>query len=241
VQNEFRGGRVGKREMERRLQAEPMPLGEPSLAGHVAQTGELINVSDAYAIVGQRTVAFNKTIDETTDYATRSVFVVPLQDINGNIVGVLELLNALGEDGSVVPFDPGYEKLVRALASQAALAIRNARLEDLSFKDPLTDLFNRRYFALRLDELCRAHPGRPRAAPIPAGPGHGEPRRSGLPRRRGQRRGPHGPGRAGAHRGEIARPESRRTALSLSVDHGPLLRRALPRSRARARGAPARR
>src|SRR5207237_1325277 len=61
----------------------------------------------------------------------------------------------LGEDGSVVPFDPGYEKLVRALASQAALAIRNARLEDLSFKDPLTDLFNRRYFALRLDEEAK--------------------------------------------------------------------------------------
>src|SRR6266566_4695910 len=104
VQNDFLEARLGKREMERRLQAEPMPLGEPSLAGHVAQTGELINVSDAYAIVGQRTVAFNKTVDETTDYATRSVFVVPLQDINGNIVGVLELLNALGEDGSVVPF-----------------------------------------------------------------------------------------------------------------------------------------
>ena len=155
VQNDFLEARLGKREMERRLQAEPMPLGEPSLAGHVAQTGELINVSDAYAIVGQRTVAFNKTVDETTDYATRSVFVVPLQDINGNIVGVLELLNALGEDGSVVPFDPGYEKLVRALASQAALATRNARLEDLSFKDPLTDLFNRRYFALRLDEEAK--------------------------------------------------------------------------------------
>src|SRR5439155_11509225 len=133
-------------------QAEPMPLAEPSLAGHVAQTGELINVSDAYAIVGQRTVAFNKAVDETTAYATRSVFVVPLQDINGNIVGVLELLNALGDDGSIVAFDPGCEKLIRALASQAALAIRSARLEDLTFKDPLTDPFNRRYFPPRPDE-----------------------------------------------------------------------------------------
>ena len=155
VQNDFLEARLGKREMERRFQAEPMPLAEPSLAGHVAQTGEIVNVSDAYAIVGQRTVAFNKAVDETTAYATRSVFVVPLQDINGNIVGVLELLNALGDDGSVVAFDPGCEKLVRALASQAALAIRSARLEDLSFKDTLTDLFNRRYFTLRLDEEAK--------------------------------------------------------------------------------------
>jgi diguanylate cyclase (GGDEF)-like protein len=155
VQNDFLEARLGRREMQRRLQAEPMPLGEPSLAGHVAQTGEIINVSDAYAIVGQRTVAFNKAVDKTTDYATRSVFVVPLQDPSGNIVGVLELLNALGENGTIVPFDAESEKLIRALASQAAIAIRNARLEDLSFKDALTDLFNRRYFELRLDEEAK--------------------------------------------------------------------------------------
>src|SRR5438876_927537 len=134
---------------------EPMPLSEPSLAGHVAQTGEILNVRDPYTIGGQRRVAFNKTVEETNDYATRSVFAVPLQDRNGSIVGVLELLNALGEDGATVPFDPEYEKLIRALASQAAIAIRNARLEDLSVKDALTDLFNRRYFALRLDEEAK--------------------------------------------------------------------------------------
>ncbi len=155
VQNDFLEARLGKREMQRRLQAEPMPLSEPSLAGHVAQTGEIINVRDAYAIGGQRRVAFNTTVEEANDYATRSVFAVPLQDRNGSIVGVLELLNALGEDGATVPFDPEYEKLIRALASQAAIAIRNARLEDLSVKDALTDLFNRRYFALRLDEEAK--------------------------------------------------------------------------------------
>lgn len=152
VQNDFLEARLGKREMQRRLQAAPLPLSAPSLAGHVAQTGEIINVSDAYAIGVQQTVAFNKTVDDTNDYGTRSVFVVPLADPKGNIVGVIELLNALDADGAIVPFDPEYEKLIRALASQAAIAIRNARLEDLSFKDPVTDLYNRRYFALRLDE-----------------------------------------------------------------------------------------
>lgn len=152
VQNDFLEGRLGKREMQRRLEATPMPLSAPSLAGHVAQTGEIINVSDAYAIGVQQTAAFNRTVDETNDYGTRSVFVVPLKDPKGNIVGVLELLNSLDESGAIVPFDPEYEKLIRALASQAAIAIRNARLEDLSFKDGLTELYNRRYFALRLDE-----------------------------------------------------------------------------------------
>ncbi len=155
VQNDFLKDRLGEREMQRRLQAEPLPLTEPSLAGHVARTGEIINVSDAYAIGVQQTVAFNQKVDTSNDYGIRSVFVVPLQDPTGNIVGVLELLNALGEDDAIIPFDPEYEKLVRALASQAALAIRNARLEDLSFKDGLTDLYNRRYFALRLEEEAK--------------------------------------------------------------------------------------
>ncbi|HKB25196.1 MAG TPA: sensor domain-containing diguanylate cyclase [Methylomirabilota bacterium] len=155
VQNDFLEARLGKSEMQRRLQAAPMALSEPSLAGHVAQTGELINVSDAYAIGVQQTVAFNRSVDASNAYGTRSVFVVPIQDAKGNVVGVLELLNALDEGGAIVPFDHGDEKLVRALASQAAIAIRNARLEDLSFKDGLTELYNGRYFALRLDEEAK--------------------------------------------------------------------------------------
>ena len=155
VQNDFLEGKFGKREVQRRLQAEPLPLSEPSLAGHVALTGEIINVTDAYAIGVQATATLNRRVDETLDYGTRSVFVVPLQDLGGNIIGVLELINSLDENNVIVPFDPDYEKLVRALASQAAVAIRNARLEDLSFKDGLTDLYNRRYFALRIDEEAK--------------------------------------------------------------------------------------
>src|SRR5205807_1130257 len=70
---------------------------------------------------------------------------------------VLELLNALDESGAIVPFDPEDEKVVRALASQAAVAVRNARLEDMSFKDVSTELYNRRYFALRIDEEVKRH------------------------------------------------------------------------------------
>jgi diguanylate cyclase (GGDEF)-like protein len=155
VQNDVLEARVGKREMERRLRAAPLALSEPSAAGHVAQTGEIVNVSDGYAFGVQQTVAFNTSPDETGDSERRSVFVVPLQDPKGHIVGVLELLNARDEGGAIVPFDPEDEKLIRALASLGALAIRNAQLEDLSFKDGLTDLYNERYFALRLDEEVR--------------------------------------------------------------------------------------
>jgi diguanylate cyclase (GGDEF)-like protein len=157
VQNDLLERKLGKSAMQQRLQAEPLRLSEPSLAGHVAQTGALINVADAYAIGVHETRVFNQRFDAASDYSTRSVLVVPLQDLTGSIVGVLELLNAIDDSGAIVPFEPDHEKLIRALASQAAVAIRNARLEDLSFRDSLTELYNRRYFALRIDEEVKRH------------------------------------------------------------------------------------
>src|SRR2546425_6129984 len=77
VQNESLEARLGKRELERRLQAEPMPLSEPSLAGHVAQTGEIINVRDAYAIGGRRRGGVNKTLAEGNDYTPPPLFARP--------------------------------------------------------------------------------------------------------------------------------------------------------------------
>jgi diguanylate cyclase (GGDEF)-like protein len=95
-------------------------------------------------------------VDERLSYRTQSILVVPLQDPAHNILGVLELINAL-DRGRVVPFDSQYESLVRSLASQAAVALRNARLEDLSFKDALTDVYNRRYFTIRMEEEFKRH------------------------------------------------------------------------------------
>jgi len=157
VQNDFLQRKLGTLELQQRLQAEPLRLTEPSLVGHVAQTGQLVNIADAYALGAHETRALNPRFDAASDYSTRSVLAVPLQDLTGSIVGVLELLNALDESGAIVPFEPDDEKLIRALASQAAVAIRNARLENLSFKDASTELYNRRYFDLRIDEEVKRH------------------------------------------------------------------------------------
>ena len=157
VQNDFLQRKLGTAAMLQRLQSEPLRLTEPSLAGHVAQTGEIVNVADAYAIGVHETRALNRRFDAASEYATRSVLAIPMQDLTGSNVGVLELLNALDESGAIVPFDPDDETVVRALASQAAVAIRNARLENLSFKDVSTELYNRRYFALRIDEEVKRH------------------------------------------------------------------------------------
>jgi diguanylate cyclase (GGDEF)-like protein len=156
VQNDKMAKELGEEEMRRRLQAEPLSLRELSLAGHVALTGDILNLHDTYMIPPDRPYVFDSRVDARLNYRTQSILVVPLQDPAHNILGVLELINAL-DRGRVVPFDSQYESLVRSLASQAAVAIRNARLEDLSFKDALTDVYNRRYFSVRMEEEFKRH------------------------------------------------------------------------------------
>jgi diguanylate cyclase (GGDEF)-like protein len=119
--------------------------------------GELVNLPHAYHMVPGQPYVFNGRRDTLRQDQTGSVLVVPLQEPKGDVIGVLQLINARDEAGQIVPFAAELEGLVQALASQAAVAIRNARLEELSFKDPLTGAYNRRYFALRIEEEAKRH------------------------------------------------------------------------------------
>ncbi len=95
-----------------------LDVGE-GVAGWVAQTREIVNIPDAYA--DQR---FQPSVDLKSGYRTRSVLSVPMLGALGGLVGVLQVLNK--QDGGV--FTTPDEDLMSALASQAAIAIENARL-----------------------------------------------------------------------------------------------------------------
>jgi diguanylate cyclase (GGDEF)-like protein len=136
---------------------EPLDLAQPSLAAYVALNGQLINLPHAYHVTPDQPPASTARPETLFQDEAGSVLVVPLQEPKGEVIGVLQLVNARTEGGAVVPFATELEGLVQALASQAAVAIRNARLEELSFKDPLTGVYNRRYFALRLEEEAKRH------------------------------------------------------------------------------------
>jgi diguanylate cyclase (GGDEF)-like protein len=157
AQNDHLLERLGEHEMRRHFAAEPLTLAQPSLASYVALTGRLVNLPKGDAPMSGQTYAFNRELDALFKYQTGSVLVVPLQEPKGDVIGVLQLVNARSAAGEVVPFEAELEDLMQALASQAAVAIRNARLEELSFKDPLTGVYNRRYFSLRIKEEAKRH------------------------------------------------------------------------------------
>ncbi len=95
-----------------------VPIGT-GIAGRVAQTGELINLADAYA-----DDRFNRTIDRSTGYRTRTILCVPMRDATGEVTGVIQALNKKG----ALAFTGEDEELLLAMGGQAAVAIENALL-----------------------------------------------------------------------------------------------------------------
>jgi HD-GYP domain-containing protein (c-di-GMP phosphodiesterase class II) len=106
----------------------PVSLDKSSIAGYVATTGEILNIPDVYEIPAEAEFHFNPAFDERNDYRTRSMLALPMWNRENEIIGVLQLINALDEKGNVTLFDGDHVELVASLASQAAVAIQNARL-----------------------------------------------------------------------------------------------------------------
>ncbi|WP_321491444.1 GAF domain-containing protein [uncultured Desulfobacter sp.] len=105
-----------------------IPLSTQSIAGYCAITGEILNIKDVHNIPEKVPYAFNPDFDLKNNYTTRSTLAVPMADPSDKILGVLQLINAVDEIGQVADFSKSAEPLVMSLASQAAVAIRNAKL-----------------------------------------------------------------------------------------------------------------
>ncbi len=84
------------------------------IAGHVAETGTVVRVKDAY-----KDKRFDPAWDKKSGYRTQSILAVPLFNHRGKTIGVLQVLNKRGAR-SFTPYDT---ELLRALASQAAVSL----------------------------------------------------------------------------------------------------------------------
>ena len=90
------------------------------IAGHVFNTGETVNISDAYA--DER---FNREMDQRTGYRTRNILSMPVINRAGHVIGVTQVLNK--KDGAFTAHD---ESRLRAFSAQASVAMQNAQLFD---------------------------------------------------------------------------------------------------------------
>jgi HD-GYP domain-containing protein (c-di-GMP phosphodiesterase class II) len=116
---------------------DPIPIctadGKPNrhmVAAYAVITGETVNIEDAYEAEGFD-FSGTRAYDQQTGYRSQSFLTVPLKNHLDEIIGALQLLNALDpETGDIIPFSPRIQKLVEGLASQAAVAITKKNLID---------------------------------------------------------------------------------------------------------------
>jgi GAF domain-containing protein len=121
---------------DRTLSEFAVPLNNQSLVGYVAMTGECLNLADAQAIPATAPYRHHHSFDEDINYQTKSVVVVPIQTNQGQIIGVVQLINRkinphdriVGDaQGLVQSYSDWEVGVVKSLAGKAALLIERNR------------------------------------------------------------------------------------------------------------------
>ncbi|XP_072178448.1 cAMP and cAMP-inhibited cGMP 3',5'-cyclic phosphodiesterase 10A-like [Diadema setosum] len=95
---------------------------DKGIAGHVAKTGEVVNITDAY-----KDPRFNREVDLQTGYATRCILCMPIIS-HGEVIGVVQLINKIGADGQIMSFDHTDESNFRMFSTYCALALHYSKI-----------------------------------------------------------------------------------------------------------------
>ena len=88
------------------------------IAGHVASTGEIINIRNAY--VDPR---FNQDVDKKSGYKTNTILAMPLKNQKKEVIGVLQLINKVGGH-----FNEEDEEILQAFLNIAGPIMENSQL-----------------------------------------------------------------------------------------------------------------
>ena len=115
---------VAKGEQGEKIDLPPVPMKEGNVCAYTAIHRELVNIPDVYDS-DRFDFSGPKKYDSITGYHTQSMLVIPMEDSRGDLVGVLQLLNAMDDEGNVIPFTEDQEYVIRALGSQAAVSVTN--------------------------------------------------------------------------------------------------------------------
>jgi len=105
-----------------------MPIDNHSIAGYVAVNSKMLNIPDVYELDAAFPFSFNRSYDQQTGYRTRSMLTIPLINPRGDMIGVLQLINAKNVTGNVIPFANDHEDIIIYFANNAANAVERAKM-----------------------------------------------------------------------------------------------------------------
>jgi HD-GYP domain-containing protein (c-di-GMP phosphodiesterase class II) len=98
-----------------------------NVSAYCALVGKAVNIADVYH--ADFDFGGTREFDANTGYRSKSMLLIPMRGHDNDVIGVLQLLNAMDpETGQVIGFDDYEIDDITSLASQAAIAITNVRL-----------------------------------------------------------------------------------------------------------------
>lgn len=105
-----------------------IPISDKSVAGFVANHETFLNIPDMYKIGTKAPYHFDPSFDERTGYKTVSSLTFPLISSDGDLLGVMQLLNARNGKGKFVPFESEDEPFFEIFARFGSKAIQRAQM-----------------------------------------------------------------------------------------------------------------
>jgi len=105
-----------------------IPIDDNSIAGYAAKERKVLNIPDVYNMNNGQSYTWDSHFDILSDYRTRSMLTVPMTDQRGDLLGVMQVINARDEQGEVIPFAQSDEPLILHLATTAALSVDRAQM-----------------------------------------------------------------------------------------------------------------
>lgn len=116
-------------------------IDKESIAGYCAYTRKPYLFHNMEEMTEQMHIRRNEYFDREIDYHTTNMMVIPMLDINNEVLGVLQLINKKSDPNRrldslkdyeelITPFNNEEEKMILSLASQAGMLIERTKLMD---------------------------------------------------------------------------------------------------------------
>ena len=127
--------KIPRESILKRIKKSRFEINEKSIAGACVKYDRIISIKDM-SKVEELGFSYDRSIDKELGYETKSLLSIPLKNPEGEIIGVLQLINLPEES-----FTEEGLRLVRATAAQAAIALSNGLLLDELKKAQLDTIY----------------------------------------------------------------------------------------------------
>ncbi|XP_077868161.1 cGMP-dependent 3',5'-cyclic phosphodiesterase-like [Saccoglossus kowalevskii] len=118
------------------------------IAGHVATSGRILNIKDAYSHP-----LFYRGVDETTGFRTRNILCFPINDESGKVIGIAELCNKI----NAPYFGKHDEEVALAFSVYCGISIVHSlmykKVKDAQYRSKLSNELMMYHMQISCDEL----------------------------------------------------------------------------------------